>query len=118
MRINGYLAIKYGITLDQTPAQSYYALDWNGTAGIASWDATASGLYNKDIAGIARDDKGALLSRWPLGQLASAKPGRPLSLTPEGYLHMTATFFGALSLGDPPEFADHVGDIFVARIKL
>jgi len=46
-----YLAIKYGVTLDQTSAQNY-----TNSSGAIVWDAAANGIYNNDIAGIARDD--------------------------------------------------------------
>ncbi len=59
-RIQSYLAIKYGITLDQTAAQNYVASDWNGATGTIVWDATAAGIYRNDIAVIGRDDNSAL----------------------------------------------------------
>ena len=45
-----YLALKYGITLDQTTARNY-VLSNNGTV----WNATTAGAYKNNIAGIARD---------------------------------------------------------------
>ncbi len=54
--INSYLAVKYGITLDQTSPQNYTASDWNGATGTKIWDATVGGTYKNDIAAIARDD--------------------------------------------------------------
>jgi|GEM_PF-3544317 len=62
-RVESYMALKYGITLNQSPAQNYFASDWDGTTGIRMWDAAPSGLYNKDIAGIGRDDKGNLYQK-------------------------------------------------------
>lgn len=59
-RIQSYLAIKYGITLDQTTATNYYASDWNGATGTVVWDATAAGTYKNDITAIGRDDNSAL----------------------------------------------------------
>jgi uncharacterized repeat protein (TIGR01451 family) len=50
-RIESYLALKYGITLRQTPAAKNY-ID-SGTAVI--WDATVNAAYNNNIAGIGRD---------------------------------------------------------------
>lgn len=55
-QVNSYLAIKYGITLDQTNPQNYLASDgttifWNGENNIG---------YKNNIAGIARDDNSAL----------------------------------------------------------
>jgi hypothetical protein len=55
-RIHSYLALKYGITLDQTAPQNYVASD--GTT--ISWDATANLIYNRNITGIGRDDVSGL----------------------------------------------------------
>ena len=49
-QIESYLAIKYGITLDQTTARNY-VLSNNGTV----WNATTAGAYKNNITGIARD---------------------------------------------------------------
>jgi hypothetical protein len=54
-RINSYLAIKYGITLDQTAATNYLASD-----GVPVWDATAYATYKNNITGIGRDDTSIL----------------------------------------------------------
>ncbi len=50
-KIQSYLAIKYGITLDQTTSTDYLASDWTKI-----WDSTTSGNYKYDIAGVGRDD--------------------------------------------------------------
>ncbi|SFZ97036.1 PA14 domain-containing protein [Chryseobacterium limigenitum] len=58
-RVNSYLGIKWGVTLDQTTATSYLASD-----GSTVWNAaTAAGIYNNDITGIGRDDCGALYQK-------------------------------------------------------
>ncbi len=54
-KIETYLAIKYGITLDQSISQNY-TLSNTGTA----WNSAIAGLYKKDITGIARDDASSL----------------------------------------------------------
>ena len=56
-RVESYLAIKYGITLDQSSAQSYLASN-----GVAIWDHTASpaNTFNHDITGIGKDLGSAL----------------------------------------------------------
>jgi hypothetical protein len=54
-KVESYLAIKYGITLDQTTPQDY-TLSNNTVA----WNSASVGLYKNDIAGIARDDVSAL----------------------------------------------------------
>ena len=51
-QIDSYLAIKYGITLDQTSATNYLLSD----GSTVVWDATANATYSNDIAGIARDN--------------------------------------------------------------
>lgn len=60
-RIESYLAIKYGITIDQTTAQDYVASD--GTTEIWNKDATHAERFNHDIAGIFRDDLSGLDQR-------------------------------------------------------
>ncbi len=55
-RINSYLAIKYGVTLDQSAAD----LDYLAADGTVVWDASANTTYKNDIAGIGRDDDQAL----------------------------------------------------------
>ncbi|MFT3704466.1 MAG: T9SS type A sorting domain-containing protein [Agriterribacter sp.] len=49
-RVQSYLALKYGISLDQTIATSYLASD-----GSKMWDATTAGSFNKNIFGIGKD---------------------------------------------------------------
>jgi hypothetical protein len=60
-RVNSYLAIKYGRTLDQTSAQNYLASD--GTT--IPWDATTAdnATYKNRIAGIGRDDCSGLVQK-------------------------------------------------------
>jgi hypothetical protein len=54
-KVQSYLAVKYGITLDQTSAYDYQKSD-----GTIIWDGTSSASYNKDIAGIGQDDNSGL----------------------------------------------------------
>jgi len=54
-RIETSMAIKYGITLDQTSATNYTRSD-----GTAVWNAITNATYNNDIAGIGRDDDACL----------------------------------------------------------
>ncbi|MDJ0497436.1 MAG: DUF5011 domain-containing protein, partial [Acidimicrobiia bacterium] len=54
-RIQSYLAIKYGLTLDQTAAYDYLRSD-----GTVIWNATTNASYNNDIAGIGQDDTSVL----------------------------------------------------------
>ncbi len=54
-QIESYLAIKYGITLDQTVATDYV-----NSHGSSFWTASNNVAYNNDIFGIGRDDNQAL----------------------------------------------------------
>ena len=54
-RIESYLGLKYGITLDQTVATNYVS----STGGVI-WDATTNAGYDGDIFGIGRDDTSGL----------------------------------------------------------
>jgi len=54
-RVESYLGIKYGISLDQSTATNYTLSD-----SSISWNATTAGTYKNDIAGIARDNSFAL----------------------------------------------------------
>ncbi|KAB1231392.1 PA14 domain-containing protein [Chryseobacterium viscerum] len=54
-KVNSYLAIKWGTTLDQTTATNYLASD-----ASVIWNATTGGAFKYDITGIGRDDCGAL----------------------------------------------------------
>lgn len=59
-QVESYLAIKYGITLDQSTSQNYIS---SAGAGSIFWDASAGGVYKNNIAGIGRDDASALLQK-------------------------------------------------------
>ncbi|MCK0133553.1 BspA family leucine-rich repeat surface protein [Arenibacter sp. S6351L] len=54
-QVHSYLALKYGITLDQAIATDYVASD-----GTAIWSATNNVGYTSDIFGIGRDDASGL----------------------------------------------------------
>ena len=54
-KINSYLAIKYGITLDQTTPQNYV-----NSAGTVLWNGSNNSVYKNNITGIGRDDNSAL----------------------------------------------------------
>ncbi|MBK7407030.1 MAG: hypothetical protein IPJ40_02505 [Saprospirales bacterium] len=58
-KVESYLSLKYGITLDQTAAQNYLASD----GSTLMWDASTTGSYKHDIAGIGRDDCSTLDQR-------------------------------------------------------
>jgi hypothetical protein len=51
-RVESYLALKYGITLNQKYPASYL-----NSSGEVIWDAEVNAAYNKNIAGLGRDDR-------------------------------------------------------------
>lgn len=55
IRVNSYLATKYGITLDQRTATNYVASD-----GTIFWNAATNGIYKNNIGSIGRDDASGL----------------------------------------------------------
>jgi hypothetical protein len=57
-RVESYLAIKYGITLDNTAAG--LAGDYESSAGTPIWDASSNLGYHNDVFGIGRSDTSAL----------------------------------------------------------
>ena len=54
-QIQSYLALKYGISIDQTTATNYT----NSTGGTV-WDATVNAAYTNNIFGIGRDNASGL----------------------------------------------------------
>ncbi len=57
-RVETYLGVKYGITLDQTIARNYVASD-----GSVVWNAANNVGYNNDIFGVGRDSLSVLDQR-------------------------------------------------------
>lgn len=57
-KVESYLAIKYGTSLDQTTAQNYLASD-----GTIIWNGTSNALYKNNIIGIGRDDCSGLMQK-------------------------------------------------------
>ncbi len=53
-KIETYLAIKYGLTLNR---------DYVASDGTTIWDATTNATYHNDVVGIARDDAGPLTQK-------------------------------------------------------
>lgn len=64
--VNSYLAIKYGITLDQASGNNYLSSD-----NKLIWHSTGFTAYNKNIAGIGQDDSSGLYQP----QSQSVNPG-------------------------------------------
>ncbi len=58
-RVHSYLAIKYGITINQTTAQNYFS----SLNAVVFHSTTTHALYRNDIAGIGRDDNSLLDQR-------------------------------------------------------
>lgn len=54
LRVESYLAIKYGLTIGH---------DYVTSAGATIWNVTSNAGFNNDIAGIGRDDAGTLDQR-------------------------------------------------------
>ncbi|MDE5424005.1 hypothetical protein L3073_17455, partial [Ancylomarina sp. DW003] len=57
-KVESYLAIKYGITLDNSAGG--IAGDYTSSGGTLLWDASTNVTYHNDVAGIGRDDNSAL----------------------------------------------------------
>ncbi len=54
-RVESYLGIKYGITIDQSTGQDYV-----NSSGTTIWSTADNNAYNDDIAGIGRDDNSCM----------------------------------------------------------
>ncbi|WP_189579791.1 Ig-like domain-containing protein, partial [Mongoliitalea lutea] len=72
LRINSYLAIKYGVTLSQATPQNYLAAD----GSTIFWNATSNASHNNNIAGIGRDDVTSLNQK----QSRSINPGFQITI--------------------------------------
>jgi gliding motility-associated-like protein len=59
-KIESYLAIKYGFTLDQAAVNGN---DYTSSNGSVTWNRAANSGYANDITGIGRDDATALLQK-------------------------------------------------------
>lgn len=57
-RIQSYLAVKYGITLDNSGGGT--AGDYTSAGNTTIWDASDYSTYHNDVAGIGRDDTSCL----------------------------------------------------------
>jgi large repetitive protein len=68
-KVQSYLAIKYGIGLDQTTATNYLASD----ASII-WAAATNTTYKNDVFGIGRDDNSLLLQKQSQSAEAGVQP--------------------------------------------
>ena len=57
-KVESYLAVKYGITLDNGAGGA--AGDYTASGGTILWDASANTTYHNDVTGIGRDDNSGL----------------------------------------------------------
>ncbi|TAG06928.1 MAG: LamG domain-containing protein, partial [Cytophagia bacterium] len=73
-RIESYLALKYGISIDQSTATDYLASD--GTTEMWNKDLAGAVTYDNSIAGIGRDDASALNQK----QSRSINTNTPLTI--------------------------------------
>ncbi len=69
-KIETYLALKYGITQDNT--NGGIEADYLSSAGTTLWDASANSNYHNDVAGIGRDDSTYLDQRQSMSENADA----------------------------------------------
>lgn len=83
-RIDSCLAIKYGITLDQTTPNNYV-----NSSGTIIWDATSNSGFKNDIAGIVRDDFSTLNQVMSKSVNSNAEPILSLSTIPVTNLNDT-----------------------------
>ena len=102
-KVYSYLALKYGITLDQSTAQDYVASD--GTTKM--WNsATASG-FNNDIFGVGRDDAAHL------GQIKSKSVNTDAVLTILAEGEATSNVNRSVGNGDVGDFNDIADNEFL-----
>ncbi|MFA8434798.1 MAG: beta strand repeat-containing protein [Marinifilaceae bacterium] len=87
-RIESYLAIKYGITLNQTTGQNYTASN-----NSVVWNATTNSSYKQDIAGIAQDNNSALDQR----KTKSINPGAIITVSNGNSISSPTAFSSDLS---------------------
>lgn len=83
-KIDSYLAIKYGITLDQTTPNNYV-----NSSGTVVWNATSNSGYKNDITGISRDDFSALNQVMSKSVNSNAEPVLSLTSVPVTSLNDT-----------------------------
>ncbi|HEV7382740.1 MAG TPA: hypothetical protein VGN64_23255, partial [Dyadobacter sp.] len=89
-KIHSYLAVKYGVTLDQTTPQNYV-----NSGGNVVWNATTNIGYKNNIAGIARDDQGGLYQK----QSGSVNPGAQVVIGTTGLANTNGSNAEPLSNG-------------------
>ncbi len=88
-KVNTYLAVKWGVTLDQTSPYSYIAAD-----STVLWDGAANAIYKNRITGIGRDDCSDLAQRQSRNQD-----------TTSAYVTMGLGTIAATNTANPNEFS-------------
>lgn len=101
-RVESYLAIKYGITLNQTTPTTYV----NSAGSVVYPAATSHDLYDFDIAGIARDNASGLNQTGSQSQnpLSIVRIFNPSSLDDGDYLlwgHSSPTIWNSTNVPSP-----------------
>ncbi len=86
-QVESYLAIKYGTTYANGTK------DYKNATGTTVWSAAANTGYQKNIAGIARDDQGALLQK----QSWSTNDGQQVLIGVGGLANTNAANSGTLA---------------------
>ena len=111
-QVDSYMAIKYGITLDQTTVANYLSSD-----GSVVWGTSTNTGYNNNIAGIARDDASAFLQKQSksvnsglqptigqAGQLAATNAAHTGTFSTDNSFLVWGSDNGAATFGTPYAF--------------
>jgi hypothetical protein len=88
-QVESYMAIKYGTTYANG------AKDYKNSAGVTVWSEATNSSYNNNIAGIARDDNGALYQK----QAWSSNSGKQVLIGIGGLSNTNASNAGTLNDG-------------------
>ncbi|WP_176706228.1 S-layer homology domain-containing protein [Paenibacillus hemerocallicola] len=93
-RIESYLALKYGLTLNDG-ATDYVASNFNGTTGTNMWTAAKNAGYGKRITGIGKDTASGLEQKQSKSQesgaLVTIAAGNEIKASNEAYPDNTIT---------------------------
>jgi hypothetical protein len=88
-QVESYMAIKYGTTYANGTR------DYKNSTGGTVWNAAGNGSYGNNIAGIARDDNGALYQK----QSWSVNTGKQVLISTTGLANTNAANSGSLTDG-------------------
>ncbi|WP_158302134.1 S-layer homology domain-containing protein [Paenibacillus mesophilus] len=94
LKVNSYLALKYGLTLNNG-GTDYAASDFNGTTGTKMWTAADNAGYGKRITGIGKDSASGLEQKQSksqeTGALVTIAAGNEIKASNEAYPDNTIT---------------------------